>query len=73
MPYLSTSFDDHINSITKGNYLEFNIGRETIDESRLNFFWAIGFCVSAAKKAHNLYAPSLKLGLNYNFFNKKIY
>lgn len=55
----------------KGYYLDFNIGRETINESGFNFFWAIGFCLSAAKEAHILYAPSLKLGLNYNFFNKE--
>jgi len=71
IPYLSTSFDDHINSITKGNYFDFNFGRETIDESGFNFFWAIGFCVSAAKEANVLYAPSLKIGLNYNFIRKR--
>lgn len=52
----------------KGYYLDFNIGRETINESGFNFLWGIGICVSAAKEAHILYAPSLKLGLNYNFF-----
>ncbi|WP_348344904.1 hypothetical protein, partial [Ignavibacterium sp.] len=71
IPYLSTSFDDHINSITKGNYFDFNFGRETIDESGFNFFWAIGFCVSAAKEANVLYAPSLKIGLNFNFIKKE--
>lgn len=71
IPYLSTSFDDHINSITKGNYFDFNFGRETIDESGFNFFWAIGFCVSAAKDAHVLYSPSLKIGLNFNFIERE--
>lgn len=52
----------------KGYYLDFNIGRETINESGFNFFWGIGICVSAAKEAHILYAPTLKVGLNYNFF-----
>lgn len=51
----------------KGYYLDFNVGRETINELGFNFFWAIGFCVSAAKEAHVLYAPSLKIGLSYNF------
>ncbi|AFH50036.1 Hypothetical protein IALB_2333 [Ignavibacterium album JCM 16511] len=69
--YLSTSFDDHINSITKGNYFDFNLGREIIDESGFNFFWAIGFCVSAAKEANVLYTPSLKIGLNFNFIEKE--
>ncbi len=71
IPYLSTSFDDHINSITKGNYFDFNFGRETINESGFNFFWAIGFCVSAAKEANVLYTPSLKIGLNFNFIKKE--
>jgi hypothetical protein len=52
----------------KGYYLEFNIGRETINESGFNFFWAIGIYKSAAKEADILYGPSLKIGLNYNFF-----
>lgn len=52
----------------KGYYLDFNIGRETINESGFNFFWGLGICVSAAKEAHILYSPSLKVGLNYNFF-----
>ncbi len=51
----------------KGYYLDFTIGRETINESGFNFLWGIGICVSAAKEAHILYAPSLKIGLNYNF------
>lgn len=55
----------------KGHYFDFNIGRETINESGFKFFWAIGFCVSAAKEAHVLYAPSLKIGLNYNFIRKR--
>jgi len=69
--YLSTSYDDHINSITKGNYFDFNFGKETINKSGFNYFWAIGFSVSAAKEAHVLYAPSLKIGLNFNFIRKK--
>lgn len=68
--YLATSFDDHINSISKGHNLDFNIGKETINESGFNFFWAIGFCVSAAKYANILYAPSLKIGYNYNFIKR---
>lgn len=55
----------------KGHYLDFNIGRETINESGFNFYWVVGFCVSAAKEAHVLYAPSLKIGLNYNFIRKR--
>lgn len=55
----------------KGHYLDFNIGQETINDSGFNFFWAIGFCVSAAKEANALYAPSLKIGLNYNFIRKR--
>jgi len=51
----------------KGHYFDFNIGKETIDESGFNFFWAIGFCISAAKEAQILYAPSLKIGINLNF------
>lgn len=69
--YLSTSFDDHINSITKGHYFDFNIGRETVNEAGFNFFWAIGFCISAAKEANILYAPSVKIGLNFNFTKKE--
>ncbi len=52
----------------KGYYLDFNIGRETINETGFNFFGGIGICLSAAKEANILYAPSLKLGLNYNIF-----
>jgi len=68
--YLATSFDDHINSISKGHYLDLNLGRETIDESGFNFFWAIGICVSAAKDANILFAPSLKIGYNFNFIKR---
>lgn len=55
----------------KGQYFDLNIGRETINESGFNFFWAIGFSVSAAKEANILYVPSLKIGLNYDFIRKK--
>ncbi|MBX2977346.1 MAG: hypothetical protein KF721_14550 [Ignavibacteriaceae bacterium] len=66
--YLATSFDDHINSISKGHYLDFNIGKENINESGFNFFWSMGICVIAVKEADILYGPSLKIGLNYNLF-----
>jgi len=52
----------------KGHYFDVNIGKETINKSGLNIFWSIGVCLSAAKEAHILFAPSLKVGLNYNIF-----
>jgi len=69
--YLSTSIDYRINSITKGNYFDFNCGRESINESGFNFFWAIGVCISNAKGANVLYSPSLKIGFNFNFTEKE--
>lgn len=69
--YLSTSIDYRINSITKGNYFDFNIGRETVNESGFNFFWGIGVCMSNAKGANVLYSPSLKFGFNFNFTEKE--
>ncbi len=69
--YLATSFDDHISSISKGHYIDINIGREPTDKAGFNFFWAIGFCISAAKEANILYAPSLKIGYNFNFLKKE--
>jgi len=55
----------------KGHYFDVNVGRETINKSAFNFFWAIGVCISVAKEAHILYAPSVKIGLNYNFIQKE--
>jgi hypothetical protein len=52
---------------TKGYYLELNIGRQTINKSGFNIFWSVGVAVSSAKQANILYAPSLKIGINYNF------
>lgn len=57
--------------VFKGHYFDFNLGRETINKSGFNFFWGIGFCISAAKEAHTIYSPSLKMGLTYNFIRKK--
>jgi len=67
--YLETSIDDSksLNTALKGNYFDFNIGRENIYDEGLNVFWAIGFCISAVKTTDVLYSPSLKIGLNYNF------
>ncbi|MDI6786655.1 MAG: hypothetical protein QMD92_08100 [bacterium] len=67
--YLSTTLDwvhRGYKPLFKGSYFDFNLGKETIDECGFNFFWAIGFCISAAKEAHILYFPSLKIGLNFN-------
>lgn len=63
--------DKPISSPFKGYYFDINIGKEKVDESGFNFFWAIGFCVSAAKYEPLLYGPSLKIGLNFNFIKEK--
>jgi hypothetical protein len=67
--YLKTALDDaeSIDTAIKGNYFDFNIGREDIYSNGLNFFWAVGLCISAVKNTNVLYSPSLKIGLNYNF------
>jgi hypothetical protein len=67
--YLETSIDESnsLNTLLKGNYFDFNIGRENIYDEGLNVFWAIGICISAVKTTDVLYSPSLKVGLNYNF------
>lgn len=70
--YLHSSLDwqsrlDKYDPFIKGHYFDINVGKETISESGFNFFWAVGFCISAAKEANVLYAPSIKIGLNFNF------
>lgn len=59
--------DKPIKSLIKGYYFDVNIGKEKINEQGLSFFWAFGFCLSAARYESLLYFPSLKIGLNYNF------
>jgi hypothetical protein len=67
--YLETSIDESksLSTLLKGNYFDFNIGHENIDNEGLNVFWAIGICISSVKTTDILYSPSLKIGLNYNF------
>ena len=65
---LSVDYDRRINSVTKGNYFELNIGNENIDKSKLKIYWAVGFGLSAAKTVSTLFFPSLKVGINYNLF-----
>ncbi len=66
--YLKLSLYEKINSVTKGNYFELNIGNENIDKSKLKIYWAVGFGLSAAKTASILFFPSIKIGINYNIF-----
>jgi hypothetical protein len=67
--YLETSIDDShsLTSTLKGNYFDFNIGRENVYDEGINVFWAIGICISSVKTTEVLFSPSLKVGLNYNF------
>jgi hypothetical protein len=55
----------------KGHYFELSLGKETVDKPGFHLFWAVGFCISAAKEAHILYAPSLKIGVDFNFVNQE--
>lgn len=66
--YLNLSLDSKINSVTKGNYFELNVGNENVDKSKLKIYWAIGFGLSAAKTVSVLFFPSIKVGINYNIF-----
>jgi hypothetical protein len=51
----------------KGYYCEVNLGHQNLSESGLNFFWSVGLGISSAKESSILFAPTLKLGINYNF------
>lgn len=66
--YLNLELDRKINSVTKGNYFELNLGYENIDKSKLKIYWAVGFGLSDAKTVSTLFFPSLKIGINYNLF-----
>ncbi len=66
--YLNLGLDRKINSVTKGNYFELNVGNENIDKSKLKIYWAVGFGLSAAKTVSTLFFPSIKVGINYNLF-----
>lgn len=72
--YLTTTLDwvsIGSNLFFKGNYFDFNVGRENIDDYGFNYFWSIGSCISAAKNTNVVYFPSLKIGVNYNFINNR--
>jgi hypothetical protein len=58
---------DRYDPFIKGHYFDINVGKETVNESGFHFFWGVGFCISAAKEASVLYAPSIKIGINFNF------
>lgn len=66
--YLSQSSTHIINSTTKGNFFDFNIGKEIADKKGLRIFGGVGISISAAKEATVTYSPSLKIGINYNLF-----
>jgi len=58
---------DRYDPFIKGHDFDINVGKETVNESGFHFFWAVGFCISAAKEAGVLYAPSIRIGINFNF------
>jgi hypothetical protein len=66
--YLNLTLDRKINSVTKGNYFELNVGNENVDKSKLKIYWAIGLGISDAHTVSTLFFPSLKVGINYNLF-----
>lgn len=68
LQYLYLSLDRKIDSAMKGSYFEMCFGKEDITAPGLNINWSAGVGVSAAKTAELLFMPSIKIGINYNFF-----
>ena len=68
IPYLRLSLTDQGSSTFKGNFFDLNVGYENILKNNVKIFWSLGLCLSDAKKAHMVFSPSVKIGLNYNIF-----
>ncbi|MFA3782039.1 hypothetical protein ABRY23_03125 [Melioribacteraceae bacterium 4301-Me] len=66
--YLILSTTKKVNSVTKGNFFEANIGKEIVKKEGLRVFWSLGLAISNAKMTTVVFAPSIKIGINYNLF-----
>ena len=58
-----------IKTFSKGYYFDVSVGKEEISISGCNFYWSVGFAISAAKHEALWYGPSIKIGYNYNLIN----